>query len=134
MEYVELTEADLAHRWRTRPVSEYVDAAVSAAAEDDEFATPDSALRWLLELAWDDLRRAQERALGGRWSMKCDGQVSRIVGLTRLVGPLSWRHVSVDLILSGVYERIHESMGNPTPLTDEERQQAQAIRDRQGGN
>jgi hypothetical protein len=128
-EYVELTAADLAHRWRERTLIEYVDEAVAETAQADEYATPDSALRWLLKLAWDDLREERSRAANGRWSIACDGQVSRIVGLTRLVGPLSWEHVSVHLILDGVYERIHEKMGMPTPLSDDDRRRAAEVRD-----
>lgn len=131
-DYVELTAADLAHRWRERTVLESADEAVAGAVEDDEYATPDSALRWLLDLAWSDLQSARREALNGRWSMNCDGQVARIVGLTRLVGPLGWEHVPVDLILDGVYERIHEAIGTPTPLSDEDRRRAQAVMERRG--
>lgn len=129
-EYVELTAAELAYRWRERTVLESVAEAVTEAGDAEEYATPDSALRWLLQLAWSDLETARGTAINGRWSMACDDQVCRIVGLTRLVGPLSWEHVSVDLILDGVYERIHEAMGSPTPLSDDDRLRAQAVKDR----
>lgn len=129
-DYVELTAADLAHRWRERTVLEYVDEAVEQAGATEEYATPDEALRWLLELAWSDLEQARHYALNGRWSMACDGHVTRIIGLTRLVGPLSWEHVSVDLILDGIYERIHEAIGAPTPLSAEDRERAQGVKDR----
>jgi len=91
--------------------------------------TPDSALRWLLKLAWDDLQSARHEAPNGRWSMRCDSQVDRIIGLTRLVGPLPWEEVQVDLLLDGIYERIHESIGTPTPLSDEDRRRAQAVKE-----
>lgn len=129
-DYVELTAADLAHRWRERTVLESVDEAIAFAGSTEEYATPDSALRWLLKLAWDELQSARRQALNGRWSINCDGQVCRIIGITRLVGPLSWEHVPVDLILDGVYERIHEAIGTPTPLSDEDRRRARAVRDR----
>lgn len=129
-DYVELTAADLAHRWRERTVLESVDEAIAFAGSTEEYATPDSALRWLLTLAWGDLQSARHHALNGRWSIDCDGQVCRIVGLTRLVGPLSWENVDVDLILDGVYERIHETLGTPTPLSDEDRQRARAVKER----
>lgn len=132
-EYVELTAADLAHRWRERTPIEYVDEAVAQANGDDEYATPDSALRWLLDMAWHDLQEARRNAINGKWSMSCDGQVSRIVGLTRLVGPMSWETCPVDLILDGVYERIHEAIGTPTPLSDDDRRRAQAVMDRRAG-
>jgi hypothetical protein len=132
-DYVELTAADLAHRWRERTVIESVDEAVAQTSEDDEFATPDSALRWLLNLAWSDLQKARGQALDGRWSMECDSQVSRIVGLTKLVGPLSWENVSVDLILDGVYERIHAAIGTPTPLSVEDRERVRQVLERRRG-
>jgi hypothetical protein len=129
-DYVELTAADLAHRWRERTVLESVDEAVAHAGAAEEYLTPDSALRWLLELAWSDLQQARGNAINGRWSMACDAQVDRIIGLTRLVGPLSWEHVAVDLILDGIYERIHEAIGTPTPLSDDDRRRAQEVMDR----
>jgi hypothetical protein len=129
-DYVELTAADLAYRWRERTVAESVGEAVASALQDEEYATPESALRWLLQSAWYDLQQARESAINGKWSIACDGQVSRIVGLTQLVGPQSWEPVPVDLILDGVYERIHEAMGNPTPLSDDDRRRAQAVKDR----
>jgi hypothetical protein len=87
-------------------------------------------LRWLLQLAWGELQSARHEALNGRWSMRCDDLVDRIIGLTRLVGPLPWEEIQVDLLLDGIYERIHESIGTPTPLSDEDRRRAQAVRDR----
>jgi len=131
-DYVRLTPADLAHRWRERTVLESVDEAIVQAGAPEEYATPDSALRWLLVLAWSDLQSARRSALNGRWSMECDAMVCRIIGLTRLVGPLSWEQVDVDLILDGVYERIHERIGTPTPLTDDDRRRASAVMDRRG--
>jgi hypothetical protein len=107
-----------------RTVLESVDKAVALASADEEYASAKSALRWLLVLAWHDLQDERRQASNGRWSVACDGQVARIVGLTRLVGPLPWEEVSVDLILDGVYERIHEAAGIPTPLSEDDRQRA----------
>jgi hypothetical protein len=53
-----------------------------------------------------------------------------IIGLTRLVGPLAWEHVSVDLILDGIYERIHEAIGTPTRLSGDDRRRAREVKDR----
>jgi hypothetical protein len=127
-EYQELTAADLAYRWRERTVLESLDESLAEArATSEEYATPDSALRWLLRLAWSDLQMARHDARNGKWSIACDHQVSRIAGLTRLVGPVSWEVVPVDLILDGIYERIHEAIGTPTPLSDDDRQQAREV-------
>jgi hypothetical protein len=109
-------------------VLESVDEAIDHAGPTEEYATPDSALRWLLQLAWNGLQSARHQALDGRWSINCDDQVCRVIGLTRLVGPLSWENVPVDLILDGIYERIHEAIGTPTPLSDDDR--ARAVKER----
>jgi hypothetical protein len=129
-EYVELTAADLEYRWRERTTLESVDEAVAQTNGTEEYATPDAALRWLLKLSWDGLEEARRNAINGRWSIACDGMVARIVGLSRLVGPLRWEEVSVGLILDGVYERIHEAMGMPTPLSDDDRTRARDVKDR----
>lgn len=128
-EDVELTAADLAERWRLRSPFEYID---EAAAEPvgDEYATPDAALRWTLQLAWSDLGQARSRALNGRWSIECENVVHQIVGLTSLVGPLDWGHVAADLILDGWFERIHAAAGHPTPLTEADRARARALLNR----
>jgi len=128
--YVELTAADLAHRWRERTLLESVDEAIVYAGDTEEYATPDSALRWQLRLAWSDLEDARRSALNGRWSIKCEHAVTQIIGLTRLVGPTQWDEVSVDLILDGVYERIHAAIDTPTPLTDEDRRRCREVKER----
>lgn len=133
-EYRELSAAELTYRWRDRTVLESVDEAIAQAAADTEWATPLSALTWLLVCAWNDLQDARGRALNGKWSITCDHQVGRIVGLTRLVGPANWEVVPVDLILDGVYERIHEAMGMPGLLLDGDRRHAQAVMDRRTTN
>lgn len=127
-EYVELTPADLAERWRERDPLEDIDAAARQVHE--EYATPDSALRWLLSLAWGQLLEAKRGAINGRWSIQCENVVDRIAGLTRLVGPQEWESVPVDLILNGWYERVNAAAGHPTPLTDDDRRRAQEVLDR----
>lgn len=129
-DYVELTAADLAHHWRERTVLESVDEAIANADSTEGYATPDAALRWLLKLAWDDLQRSRREAANGRWSMACDHQVDRIVGLTRLVGTAPWEEIQVELLLDGIYERIHEAIGAPTPLSDADRQRAREVKER----
>lgn len=117
-----------------RTVLESVDEAVAATEGDlAEYATADSALRWSLQLAWDGLQKARREALNGRWSIGCGDRVAQIVGLTRLVGPLSWEHVQVELIRDGVYERIHEAIGTPTPLSEADRALAWEAMDHRRG-
>lgn len=129
-EYVQLSAADLEHRWREKTVLEHVDQAVAWTGSAEEYETPDSALRWLLQLAWGNLQSSRHDAINGRWSIASDHQVTQIIGLTRLVGPTPWECVPVDLILDGIYERIHEAIGTPTPLSDSDREAAQAVKDR----
>lgn len=130
-EFVELSEADLAHRWRERTLSESVQEAITAAGDAEEYETADVALRWMLQMAWGDLQSARRSALNGRWSIECEDQVGRIVGLTKLVGPTSWGDIPVDLILDGVYEQVHEAIGTPTALSDDDRRRAREVKDRQ---
>jgi hypothetical protein len=132
-DYVEFTADNLSHRWRNRTVLEFVDEAVSNADSTEEYATPESALRWLLELAWSGLELARREALNERWSIRCDHEVCRIIGITRLIGPLPWEHIPVDLILDGIYERIHAGIGVPTPLSDDNRQRAREVKERNAG-
>jgi hypothetical protein len=128
-DYVELSPADLADRWRERTVLECVDEAVAGAVDAKEYETPDAAMRWLLGLAWGDLAEACGMALNGRWSLRCDYAVHRIIVLTLLIGPQSWESVSVDLILNGVYERVHEKAGCPTPIPEDDRRRAREVQE-----
>ncbi len=127
-EYRELTAADLAERWRPKTALESLTAA-AAEPVGEEYATQEEALQWLRKLAWSDLQYQRDQALNGVWSIACEGAVSRIRGLTSLVGPEPWESVPVGLILDGLYERLHETIGHPTPLTDEDRARAKAVMD-----
>ncbi len=117
---------------RERTLLESVEEAIAAPGSTGEYATPGSALRWLLTLTWGDLQSARYEAANGIWSIRCAALVDRIIGITHLVGPLPWDEVPVDLLLDGVYERIHEAIGTPTPLSDEARRRAQEVKDRRG--
>lgn len=95
----------------TKQLPEYIVRAVAEARGDSEYDTAESALRWLLVCAWDDLRRARRSAADGLWSMECDAAVGRIVGLTGLVGHTGWEQVQIDLLLDGTYEQVCTAMG-----------------------
>lgn len=107
-----------------------LDSAIHAAAPAPEYANSYAALRWTLQLAWDALQQARADAASDSWSAACDAQVRRIVGLTRLVGPLPWDAVDVDLVLDGVYEHLHEAIGMPTPLPVATRRRVEAVKTR----
>lgn len=111
----------------TAALLDYLRKAVDYAGGSVEYATSESALRWLLELAWHDLQAARRAAINGIWSIDCDDQVSRIIGLTRLVGTCPWEKIQIDLLLDGIYEHIHAAIGTPTPLSDEDRRRIQAL-------
>jgi len=125
-DYVELTAADLADRWRQKTVLELLDIALRRQVRE-EYGSPEAALRWHLILAWSELQQARRSALDGRWSIACESRLEAIVGLTGLVGPLPWEEVPLNLILDGLYERIHEAAGTPTPLTDEDWVRARVV-------
>lgn len=67
---------------------------------------------------WGDLSSAVGYALNGCWSIQCENLAERIVELSRLVGPTGWEHVGVDLLLGGVYERVHREAGIEFPAVD----------------
>jgi hypothetical protein len=79
--------------------------------ENDESPDALDAIRWEVNCLWSDLNDATRQAVNGSWSMACDDIASRIVGLGRFVGALPWEHVQVDLLRSGVYERVYRGAG-----------------------
>ena len=80
---------------------------------EDEFdaQTLDDAVRWELDLLWNDLHDARRSAANGEWSIRCDGLVARIRMFTRLVGPTPWEKIQISLLEDGTYQRIHAEMG-----------------------
>ena len=92
----------------------------------------DGILEDVLEGYWSTLEDQLRNAINGAWSLGCATTVYRIARLTRLVGrPLPWDRVPISLLLNGWYERIHEALGKPSPLTPEQRLEAERIRARQ---
>lgn len=76
------------------------------------------AVREELVMLWSDMTSAAQYALNGCWSIQCEGLAERIVTLSRLVGPTGWEHIDVDLVLSGVYERVYREAGIEVPPID----------------
>ncbi len=105
----------------TKQLPEYIvrSVAEARAGSDSEYDTAESALRWLLVHAWDDLHKARESAADGRRSLACDAEDGRLVGLTGLVGPASWEQVQFDLLLDGTYEQVCTAMGVPAEFDRE---------------
>lgn len=89
------------------------------------------ALDFELANLWDDLNDARQRAINGVWSIQCDHIVGRIARLTlHTRRPTEWGDIQVDLLLDGTYEALHEAIGMPTPLSDEDRARAREVLDR----
>lgn len=92
---------------------------------------PDDVLAYIQECAWDDLLKARRDAINGDWSIQCDSVVHRIAWLTKHTKkPTPWGDIQVELLLDGTYEAIHEAIGMPTPLSDEDRARAREVLDR----
>jgi hypothetical protein len=78
----------------------------------DEFpGTLEEAARRELRSLWRDLDGAMRMAFGGVWSIRCGQIAFRIVALSRFVGPTHWTEVPVDVLLSGVYQRLYREAG-----------------------
>ncbi len=67
---------------------------------------------------WSDLAHARQFAANGVWSMQCDNLAYRIVMLSRVVGACPWGEIDVDVLLDGLYVRIHDEAGLPYPEVD----------------
>jgi hypothetical protein len=73
---------------------------------------------------WSDLNEAVNRAqvtppvVPGHWSIGCDNVARRIIDNARVVGPVSWRHIQVNLLLGGIYERVLHTAGVAWPTID----------------
>lgn len=87
-------------------------------ADDDWPTDLADATRTELADLWSDLSTARQFAIGGVWSMQCDNLAYRIVCLSRLVGPTPWGDVGVDVLLDGLYERLHVEAGIAYPPID----------------
>jgi hypothetical protein len=80
--------------------------------------TLDEAVHDELVHLWGDLCQATREAAGGCWSIQCENITYRIVALSRFAGALPWEEVNVDLVWSGLYERVHDEAGLAYPPVD----------------
>lgn len=96
----------------------------------------EAAIREELVCLWSDLDQARRSAAvpldpsdeRRGWSICMLNVADRIGDLTRLVGPSNWEEVSVDLLLEGWWDVVHERAGIPAPWFD--RARARAVRER----
>ncbi len=101
----------------TRPLPDHPLADVSD--DPDDYPTdPVAAIRVELAHLWHDLSEARRSALNGVWSMQCDNLVYRIVMLSRVASATPWGEVGVDVLLDGLYERLHREAGIEYPPID----------------
>jgi hypothetical protein len=77
-----------------------------------------AAARTELVNLWHDLGQARRSAINGVWSVHCDHLAYRIVMLSRIVGACPWGDIDVDVLLDGLYARIHDEAGIPYPEID----------------
>ncbi len=95
----------------TDPLAEARAAALRAVTDDDAPADIETLAREIQRQRWAALRNAQNRAIGGSWSMECGWIVDEIVWLARLVGPTSWEEISVYTLDEGLYDAVMEASG-----------------------
>ena len=67
---------------------------------------------------WSDLAEARRNANRGCWSMGCENVAYRIVMLSRIVGATDSGEIDVDVVLDGLYERLHREAGIVHPPID----------------
>lgn len=69
-----------------------------------------AACRELVAL-WNDLSDARRNAIGTTWSIQCEQLAARIAQLSTFVGAIPCGAVPLDLVASGIYERLHAEAG-----------------------
>lgn len=100
----------------------------------DAPATLEDAVRAELSMLWSDVSTARGQAINTDWSIKCANLASRIVTLSRFVGPTRWEEIGVSLLLGGVYQRVYDEAGIPYPPIDFDRVRAVQRRIDEGRN
>lgn len=94
---------------RTRELQEAIDS-----ADYEGFTTLGEAAADELMRLWGDLHHQMRDARDGCWSVGCESVAHRIAVLTRAVGKATpWQEVQIELLETGVYQRMHDLMGVP---------------------
>jgi hypothetical protein len=102
---------------RTKELQEAIDS-----ADCERFATLEEAAADELMRLWEDLYEAVRQARNGYWSIGCENIAHRIAVLTRALGKATpWQQIQVDLLESGIYQKMHDLMGIPYEQPDMER-------------
>jgi hypothetical protein len=79
-----------------------------------------AAVRAELVNLWSDLEDAVRMAANGSWSGGCERLKDRIKALSDLVGPASWRDISIPFLLSETYRQVCEDIGHLCAATPDE--------------
>jgi hypothetical protein len=83
-------------------------------ADCEPFSTLEKATADELMRLWGDLHEAMRWARDGCWSIGCEDLAHRIAVLTRALGKATpWQQLPIELLESGVYQRMHDLMGIP---------------------
>ncbi|MEU1071959.1 MULTISPECIES: hypothetical protein [unclassified Streptomyces] len=85
-----------------------------------------------LRLLWKDLEAARGTAIDGKWSMLCDHLVHRISELATLLGPTPWEEISIPLLETGIYQRVHRELDVNAPVDMERVAETRASIDGRG--
>lgn len=99
---------------RTAELQEAIDS-----ANAEPFTTLEEAAAAELTRLWGDLHEAIGRAHGGCWSGECADVAYRIACLTKALGRAArWQDMQIELLETGVYQRMHDLMGVPDEQPD----------------
>jgi hypothetical protein len=83
-------------------------------ADYEPFTTLEEAAYEELTRLWGDLAEAMHYARGGCWSGGCEGAAYRIAYMTRALGKAArWQDMQIELLETGIYQRMHELLGVP---------------------
>lgn len=99
---------------RTAELQEAIDS-----ADFEPFTTLEEAAADELMRLWGDLADAMHYARGGCWSGGCENAAHRIAVLTKALGKATpWQEVQIELLESGIYQKLHDLMGIPYESPD----------------
>jgi hypothetical protein len=92
---------------RTKELQEAIDS-----ADCEQFATLEEAAADELMRLWEDLYEAVRQARNGCWSIGCENVAHRIAVMTRALGKAArWQDMQIELLETGIYQRMHDLMG-----------------------
>ncbi|TYB69989.1 hypothetical protein FXF51_05990 [Nonomuraea sp. PA05] len=68
---------------------------------------------------WGDLHEQIRFAYNGCWSAGCEDVARRIAVLTRALGRATpWQQVQIELVETGIYQKLHDLLGIPYEQPD----------------